>query len=651
MLIHTGTLYALEQRRIRFDAFQGDWFPAFNTQPEAAIVKPFGCSFRHTGIAFAILAIMVAQVHGTLASARAAEGNHTMQALAFIHASPFYELTALIALAALIGFVGILLRQPMIVSFIAVGVLAGPSALDLVQSHEHIELLAELGIAVLLFLVGLKLDLKLIRTLGPVALATGLGQVTFTSVIGFLLGLALGLDTITAIYVAVALTFSSTIIIVKLLSDKREVDSLHGRIAVGFLIVQDLVVVLAMMVLSAFGVGAQAAEGGSVWLHLGGVLLYGLGMLGLVLLFIRYLATPLVSRIARSQELLVTFAIGWAALLAAIGSHLGFSKELGGLLAGISLASTPFREAIVARLASLRDFLLLFFFIALGLQLDLGLLGAQVVPALALSLFVLIGNPLIVMVIMGWMGYRKRTGFLAGLTVAQISEFSLIFMAMGLTLGHVSAEALGLVTLVGLITIAMSVYMITYAHSLYTVLEPHLALFERGNPYREEVLENPSQVKGSYDVILFGLGRYGKAMAHYLLQEGFSLLTVDFNPHEVRLWRDQGHPVMYGDASDAAFVSNLPLQGVKWVVSALPQHDIGVTHEDPRLSLIEGLKQQHFGGGVAISTQYLHDQELLKHKGATLILLPFYDAAERAVERLKSLSPEAGLPRAPVADE
>src|SRR6056297_2260974 len=132
MLIHTGTLYALEQRRIRFDAFQGDWFPAFNTQPEAAIVKPFGCSFRHTGIAFAILAIMVAQVHGTLASARAAEGNHTMQALAFIHASPFYELTALIALAALIGFVGILLRQPMIVSFIAVGVLAGPSALDLV---------------------------------------------------------------------------------------------------------------------------------------------------------------------------------------------------------------------------------------------------------------------------------------------------------------------------------------------------------------------------------------------------------------------------------------------------------------------------------------------------------------------------------------
>ncbi len=553
----------------------------------------------------------------------------------WIHASPFYELTALVALAAVIGFIGLLLRQPMIVSFIAVGVLAGPSALGIVQSHEHIQLLAELGIAVLLFLVGLKLDLKLIRTLGPVALATGLGQVAFTSVVGFLIGLALGLDTITSLYVAVALTFSSTIIIVKLLSDKREVDSLHGRIAVGFLIVQDLVVVLAMMTLSAFGVGAQEGAEGSALTHIVSVLTYGLLMLGFVLLFIRYLATPLVGRMAHSQELLITFAIGWAALLAAIGSHLGFSKELGGLLAGISLASTPFREAIVARLSSLRDFLLLFFFIALGSQLDLGLLGAQIVPALLFSLFVLVGNPLIVIVIMGLMGYRKRTGFLAGLTVAQISEFSLIFMAMGSTLGHVSNESLGLVTLVGLITISLSVYMITYSHSLYAKLEPLLDMFERKNPFREEKLEHTDNAKGDYDVILFGLGRYGKAIAHYLDQEGFRLLAIDFNPDEVRRWRDQGHAVMYGDACDPDFVGGLPLSGVKWVVSAMPQHDIGITHEDPRFSLIEGLKQQDYQGGIAVSTQQPHDQEILKEKGASLILLPFYDAAGQAVARMK----------------
>lgn len=317
-------------------------------------------------------------------------------------------------------------------------------------------------------------------------------------------------------------------------------------------------------------------------------------------------------------------------------SQLGFSKELGGLLAGISLASTPYREAIVARLASLRDFLLLFFFIALGLQLELSLLGTQLIPALVFSVFVLIGNPLIVMVIMGLMGYRKRTGFLAGLTVAQISEFSLIFMAMGLSLGHVSNESLGLVTLVGLITIAMSVYMITYSHSLYSRLQPWLTIFERKTPYREEKLETQQSGYQNYDVILFGLGHYGKGIAHYLQEEGLRFLAVDFNPDEVRRWREQGHQVIYGDASDPGFIGSLPLRGAKWVVSALPQHEYGLTHEDPRFSLIEALKQHHFTGDIAISTRLQYDQQALLDKGATLIFFPFHDAAEQAVDRIKA---------------
>lgn len=558
-----------------------------------------------------------------------------MPDLSFLHGSHFYELAALLSLATIAGFIGLLLRQPMIVSFIAVGVLAGPSALGIVQSHENIELLAELGIAVLLFLVGLKLDLKLVKTLGAVSLATGLGQVFFTSAIGFFIGIALGLDTVTSLYIAVALTFSSTIIIVKLLSDKREVDSLHGRIAIGFLIVQDLVVVLAMMVLSAFGIGAQAGGEESALLQIGSVLVYGMVMLAFVGLFIRYVATGLVSRIAHSPELLITFAISWAALLAALGSHFGFSKELGGLLAGVSLASTPFREAIVARLSSLRDFLLLFFFIALGSQLDLGLLGTQVFPALIFSAFVLIGNPLIVMAIMGYMGYRKRTGFLAGLTVAQISEFSLIFMAMGMTLGHVNAEALGLVTLVGLITIALSVYMITHSHTLYRILEPLMNRFERKVSAREEAQSQNDLPHKTYDVILFGLGRYGSAIAEHLRKDNMHLLAIDFNPDEIRQWRAAGYDATYGDACDQEFISTLPLQSVKWVVSAMPQHDLGLTHEDPRLVLIDALKQQNYTGKIAVSTQRRYDIDVLKARGADIVFLPFHDAAERAVERMR----------------
>ncbi|ARM30920.1 cation:proton antiporter [Prosthecochloris sp. HL-130-GSB] len=554
--------------------------------------------------------------------------------LSFIHTSPFYEITALLVLAAALGFVSLLLRQPMIVSFIAAGILAGPSVLDIVQTHEYIELLAELGIALLLFLVGLKLDVSLVRSLGMVSLATGLGQVLFTSVIGFFIGILLGIDALTSLYIAVALTFSSTIIIVKLLSDKKEVDSLHGRIALGFLIVQDIVVVLAMMILSASGIGSgEGAQQGSVTQVLS-ILSYGALLILLLILFVKYLATPLVNKFAFSPELLVTFALGWAAFLATLGDVLGFSMELGGLLAGISLASTPVRESLVARMASLRDFLLLFFFISLGMNLDLQMLGSQIDAALIFSLFILIGNPLIVMIIMGALGYRKRTGFLAGLTVAQISEFSLIFIAMGVSLGHLSPETMGLVTLVGLITIALSVYMITYSHALYRFLEPYLGLFERSVPVRESGRQSGEIAKKHYDIILFGLGRFGSVIARELEKNGYHLLTVDFNPDEVRKWKKKGCDAVYGDASDQEFLSGLPLSGVRWVISAVSMYEPGVMLEDPRMVLIDTLKKIGFQGKIAVTTQRISEKEPFLQRGADRVFLPFYDAAEQAARRI-----------------
>ncbi|WP_292290040.1 cation:proton antiporter family protein [Marivita sp.] len=554
----------------------------------------------------------------------------------------FYEIAALLVLAAGVGFVGLLLRQPLIVSFIAVGIMAGPSVLDIARSDAQIDLLAELGIAVLLFLVGLKLDFNLVRTLGPVALITGLGQVAFTTIFGFLIALALGLDARTALYVAVALTFSSTIIIVKLLSDKREIDSLHGRIALGFLIVQDVVVVIAMIALSAIGVGG-AAEGEGALTEVLRVLGYGCAMLAFVLLFVRYLANPLVERLSQAPELLVSFAIGWAALLAAVGHYLGFGKELGGLLAGISLASTPFREAIAARLASLRDFLLLFFFIALGASLDLSVLGASVGPAIVLSLFVLIGNPLIVLAIMGMMGYRKRTGFLAGLTVAQISEFSLIFMAMGVAIGHVTEEALGLVTLVGLVTIAASTYMITFSHQFYALFEPVLGVFERRDMGAEP---DAGAATSAHDVILFGLGRYGLGIASELRASGRQVLGIDFSPEAVRNAKAQGFDVLFGDASDPEFLAHLPLERTRWLVMAVPEHDTGLTHDDPRLSLLQTARDLGFRGKVAMAAHRELMAERLTAARADLVLMPYRDAAFAAARMIVDDTATPGPPPA-----
>lgn len=537
--------------------------------------------------------------------------------------SLFYETALILAASAALGALALWLRQPLIVAFIAVGILVGPSGLDLAGVGERLGLLAEIGIAVLLFVVGLKLDLHLIRTMGPVALATGLGQVLFTSVFGFLIALALGLSRIGALYVAVALTFSSTIIIVKLLSDKREIDALHGRIAVGFLIVQDIAVILAMIGLTAIGAGEGSDRllADSLLVLLKGVaLLVGVGVM------MNFVLPRLLQHLARTQEMLLLFAIAWAVLLAAVGDYLDFSKEVGAFLAGVSLASTPFREAIAARLVSLRDFLLLFFFIGLGAQLDLSMLGAQIVPALIFSAFVLIGNPLIVMAIMGYMGYRKRTGFLAGLTVAQISEFSLILGALGVSLGHIGREYLGLITLVGLITIGLSTYMILYSHRLYNRLAPWLGIFERRRPYRESG-ENAAPSSEPTDVILFGLGRYGRNIAENLVRRGKKVLAIDFDPQVVASGGHGAFPVRYGDAEDPELLENLPLQQTRWVVNAIPG-------AESNLTLIQLLRDKGFPGKVVLTAHNRREAEAYLRAGADKVLWPFVDAAEQAVDYL-----------------
>jgi hypothetical protein len=318
------------------------------------------------------------------------------------------------------------------------------------------------------------------------------------------------------------------------------------------------------------------------------------------------------------------FSIAWAVSLAILGDSLGFSKEVGAFLAGISLASTRYREAIGARLVSLRDFLLLFFFVDLGAQLDMGALGGQIGPAIVLSLFVLIGNPLIVMIIMGVMGYRRRTGFLAGLTVAQISEFSLILGALGITLGHIDTEVLGLITLVGLITIGLSTYLILYSHPLYKRIARWLKMFERKIPQRE-ISEETKRAAPAVDVILFGLGRYGNNIARHLRVRGLNVLGVDFNSATVTDWQRQGFRGLYGDAEDQEYPGTLPLNQAQWVVSTIPQLDVN-------LALLDALRHYGYSGQKAVTVHSSSDAEILRESGANVILSPFADAAKEAAD-------------------
>lgn len=541
--------------------------------------------------------------------------------------SEFGRFALLLLAAAGAGALATKLRQPLIIAFIIVGVIFGPVGLNWSEGEGPLDLLATTGIAVLLFLVGLKLDLGIVRHLGPVALATGLGQVVFTSVIGAAISLGLGFSAVESVYIAIALTFSSTIIIVKLLSDKREIDSLHGRIAVGFLIVQDLVVIVVMIVLSAFNArgegagGAVGGEGAGALAVALGLLMRGAIFLGLIGLAWWFVIPRLVRSLSTSREALTLFAIAWAVALAAAGDAMGFSKEVGAFLAGLTLASTQQRDAIAGRLTSLRDFLLLFFFVKLGADLELDGLGAQVLPAVVLSLFVLIGNPLIVMVIMGAMGYRKRTGFLAGLTVAQISEFSLIFTALGVSLGHIGGDSLGLVTLVGILTIGASTYMILYSGPLYERLAPALGVFEFRTPFRES--DAVAQPLGT-TVAVVGLGRFGRAIVRALRARGVEPIALDFDPAEVKRARSHGVAALYADAEDPEFVDQLPLATLRWIIC---------TPADPSVGriLVDELRERRYEGTIGLTVHFESDAARFKDMGDRVVVLRPFESAGEAV--------------------
>ncbi|WP_194778315.1 cation:proton antiporter [Pararhodonellum marinum] len=538
-----------------------------------------------------------------------------MNELSTITEQPFFEFAIILALAALFGLIGKSLKQPLIVMFIALGVVMGPAILDIVKSKDNIHLLAEIGIAVLLFIVGLKLDLRIIKSVGKIALLTGLGQVLFTSFFGYFLGLAFGFTSLHSFYIAIALTFSSTIIIVKLLSDKKEIDSLHGQIAIGFLIVQDIVVIIMMIILSAIQKGGETSLSQDIIR----TLVAGSGLIVFTFISMKWILPRLTNYLAQSQELLTLFSVAWAVSLAAIGEYIGFSGEVGAFLAGMSLASSEFKEAISSRLISLRDFLLLFFFVSLGADLDLSSISGQIKPAIYFSFFVLVGNPIIVLIIMGLMGYRKRTSFLAGLTVAQISEFSLIFAGLGLAVGHINKDIVGLITLVGLVTIALSTYLIIYSHQIFNFLSPFLSIFERKNILVEQ--ENTNLDSIDYDVIIIGLGRFGNRLADMLDNHtNIRYLGIDFDPSIIRDWREKKRPIIYGDIYDPELLEVLPYSNSDVIISTI--HDINLSKQ-----LVKDLKRRKYNGKVFVTALTDKENNELTAIGIEHILIPHSLAA------------------------
>ena len=530
--------------------------------------------------------------------------------------SVFVELSIIVFTVTLVSVIMRLLRQPLVVGYIVAGIIVGPYFLNILHSTEVVELFSKIGIAILLFIVGLNLRPDVIREVGLPALITGIGQVIFTSVIGFIISRALGFPPLVSTYIAIALTFSSTIIILKLLSDKGDLETLYGKISIGFLLVQDLIAVLILIAVS----GSVLAERETSFLWGYTLLAFkGIGVLVVIYLFVRYVLPKFSNFLSSSLEFLFLVSIAWGLGLAALFQSLGFSVEIGALVAGVSFSLLPFADEMGSRLKPLRDFFLVLFFVFLGSQMALSNFESLILPAIIFSLFVLIGNPLIVVILMNIFGFQSRIGFLAGLTVAQISEFSLILVALGVSLGHLNSEVLSLVTLVGIITIAGSTYLILYADSLYPKMRFLLRFFE----WRKANFRSSRESKVTPDIIMFGFDRGGENFLGAVKTLTNNYLVVDINPTIINKLAERKIPHLYGDAEDSEFLGILPLESAKLVISTVPDFKTNKL-------LAERICRLNKGATIIVIGSNIHDARELYRAGVTYVLMPHYLGAQFA---------------------
>lgn len=474
----------------------------------------------------------------------------------------FIQVSTLLAITISIAFILRLFKQPLIVAYIVAGIVSGPLFLDLLNSKEEFfQTFAHFGIVLLLFIVGLSLNFEYIKKVGKSVFIGAIVQFFVTAILGFLVMQYFGFTETSSIFVAVAITFSSTIIVVKLLTEKEDAESIYGKYVIGILLIQDLLAVGIMIFLTTISMDGT-------WRDVMLIMVTKTVLLaGLVYFMSRYILPVLISKIAYSGEMLFIFTIAWCFGIASLVHLAGFTIEIGAIIAGVSLGASPYQGQIASRIRPLRDFFIVLFFIVLGSQMQLGNIGPVILPAITLSFFVLLIHPIVLYFIMRRMKYTRRNAILASITMTQISEFGFILVFKGRELGYLFGSEVTVLTAVALTTIIISSYLITYNEIIYQKLFPILDKFGKDrhkNKLEEEV---------PYKVWVFGFHRIGWKVCEALQNMGVSFAVVDFNPDAVVRLNRRGIPVFFGDAADVEFLETLPLAKAKLIISTIPEFD------------------------------------------------------------------------------
>lgn len=528
-----------------------------------------------------------------------------------MHGDIFTELSLVILVTVGVSIIMKAIRQPLILGYILAGLLVGPSFFNIIHSTEIFEAFSAIGIALLLFIIGLGMHVAEFKRLGkPVFIAATTVLLT-VGTLGFTVGSLMGFTKTEGIITALALFFSSTIIIVKILSDKKEANRLHGQIAIGVILLDDIVATLALLFVVA------SKNGGLGALDIG-----FLFAKGLILLLVLYIANTrilgkLTKFMATSQELLFLFALAWGFGVASLFEAAGFSIEVGALFAGVSLASLPYTQEISSRLRPLRDFFVVLFFIALGNSLQLDNLSAGLVPALILSAVVIAVKPVAIISSLGFLGYPKRVAFKAGINLSQISEFSIILVLLAYTSGLVSEQLSAIITIVAIVTITSSTYLMHYDNQLYNLFDKiKFKMFEKETVHRE----NKHHKK--YSILLFGYHKGGHEFIKSFRKMDKKFVVIDYDPGVIDLLEKQNIPHIYGDATDIELIDELGIANAKLIVSTFTE--FAVTE-----SLVTNV---HRINPNAVMICHADNQEQALHlyqAGATYVMIPHYIGSEK----------------------
>jgi len=542
--------------------------------------------------------------------------------------SIFLDITIIICFAAVLSLLFKILKQPQILAYILTGILIGPLALFQIGNQDALHSMSQLGITLLLFMIGLEIRVSDLFQLGKNAILLSLGQILITFSSGYLISTFLNFTPLNSLYIAVALTFSSTVIIVKLLSDTKDMHSLYGKISLVILLAQDLLAIIFLMLLTGFSPktgGLQSMQG------IGLVLIKGIVLFAIVIYLSKSVFPKLIEIVAKSSETLFLASIAWVFGFAAFVSSpiIGFSIEIGGFLAGLSLANSIANYQIIAKAKILRDFFIVMFFVLLGFQMSFTNLENIIIPVIVFLLFIIFIKPLIAMFVLGGLGYKKRTSFLTGISLSQVSEFSLIMVFMGDKLGHINKETVSIITLVGMIGFVSSTYLILSGKKLYVKIGHWFSFLEKKHTKTEQVL----MTKDGFDelkdhIVIIGGDQMGQTILDVLEEKSAEVVLIDFDPTVVKKLEHRNVHQLFGDISDLDIQERAKLDKAKLVISTIP--DV-----DDNLILLKELHRENRKAKIIVMALDSHDAKLLYNAGADYVVLPHLAGGRQMAKIIK----------------